>query len=687
MRIAARGYGFTYEGGMVTRRCVTMRLERRPARQCDSPRRATPPRAMPYARGFFLAALICAAWCLTSCGPTVRGPAVVVEGDGPRELVIGGKTVDPDTHAVVLPELQTPQELAAAMGLVDAIQKMTGKRLAIVAEGDSKKTPILVGKCVQSIKDLGADIDFAKLGDEGIAIETKGPALILAGGKRGVYYAVYSFLEDYCGCRWFTPAKTIAPKGGAYHNKEFDVQTDPGAECTLIPTRGTVRIGDLSVRYSPPLELRSTDYPCSRDADWAVRNKINGTQTHLDEAHGGKISYSHFVHTFAGILDPAKEFAAHPEYFSEVKGKRVAERTQLCLTNPEVLAIAKATVRKWIKESPDATIFSVSQNDWANFCTCANCKAVADREESQAGPLIEFVNAIADDIAKDYPGKVIDTLAYQWSRKPPKTVRPRPNVCVRLCSIECCFAHPLEECETNRSFVEDIRGWHKLCDRLYIWDYVINYGHSIMPFPDLEVLAPNIRFFAANGVKGMYEEACYFTKGSEWAELRTWIIAKTLWDPTYDTDMAIGQFLAAYYGPAAGTLRQYVDLEQRQVGEHKAWHAHIFDKPDKPYLGPEFVAEAIRLFDQAEKEAAGSPVFAHRTAVARMPILYLQIVRASAGDADAAALVNRFEAIALKEGVAMVREHAGSGNLDVWLKAQRERLKLAPAEAKPAPAK
>jgi hypothetical protein len=629
---------------------------------------------------FFLGmAALTTVW-LAGCVPAVRGPAVIIEGDGPRELVIGGKTVKEATHAVVLPELQTPQELAAAMDLVAVIQKMTGQRLPIEAESATlKATPIVVGKCVQTIKNLGVDVDFDKLGPEGIAIETRGPALILAGNKRGVHYAVNTFLEDYCGCRWFTPGRTIAPKGGSYWSKELDEQNPAGAECTVIPTRGTVRIGNISVRYSPPLELRSTDYPCSRDADWAVRNKINGTQTRLDEPRGGKISYSHFVHTFSSILDPAKEFAAHPEYFSEVKGKRTAERTQLCLTNPEVLKIAKATVRRWIKEAPEATIFSVSQNDWGNFCTCAGCKAVADREGSQAGPLIEFVNAIADDIARDHPDKIIDTLAYQWSRKPPKAVRPRPNVCVRLCSIECCFAHPLDVCEANRTFVDDIRGWHKLCDRLYIWDYVINYANSFMPFPDLMVLAPNIRFFAANGVKGMYEEACYFTKGSEWAELRTWIIAKTLWDPSYDTDRAIDEFLAAYYGPAAGTLRAYIDLAHRQVAEHKDWHARIFDKPEAPYLGPEFVAEAVRLFDQAEKQAAGDPVQAHRAAVARLPILYLQIVRAKPGDADAAARVDRFEAVARKEGVTMVREHAGSGLLDVWLKAQRERLAIAPA--------
>ena len=56
------------------------------------------------------------------------------------------------------------------------------------------------------------------------------------------------------------------------------------------------------VRFVPPLEYRATDYPSSRDADWAVRNKLNGTQTRIDARRGGKVDYSHFVHTFNDIL-------------------------------------------------------------------------------------------------------------------------------------------------------------------------------------------------------------------------------------------------------------------------------------------------------------------------------------------------------------------------------------------------
>jgi hypothetical protein len=121
----------------------------------------------------------------------------------------------------------------------------------------------------------------------------------------------------------------------------------------------------------------------------------------------------------------------------------------------------------------------------------------------------------------------------------------------RLCSIECCFAHPLESDGLNASFREDLEGWAKICNRLWVWDYVINYAHCIMPFPNLWVLRPNIAFYIRNHVTGIYEEANYFSRGGELAELRTYIIAKTLWDPEYDTEKAIAEFLAGYYGPAA----------------------------------------------------------------------------------------------------------------------------------------
>lgn len=560
-------------------------------------------------------------------------------------VTIGGKPLSAKSHAIVVPEKPTPQEKHAAEDLQAHLAAITGEKLAVVTDTMvGERTPIVVGRSAL-LKQLGVAVDFDSLGAEGIVIKTVGPALVLAGNRRGVLYACYTFLEDYLGCRWFTP------------------------DCTVLPKAGRVDVPEIDRRYIPPLEQRALDYPNTRDADWSVRNKMNGDNHLLDEGRGGKITYRGFVHTFNELVPPEKYFATHPEYYSEIKAKRVGpDQTQLCLTNPNVLRIATDTVRQWIKESPEATIFSVSQNDWDYYCECSDCRALTEKEGSQSGPLLHFVNDIADAISAQYPDKAIDTLAYQYTRKPPREVKPRPNVVIRLCSIECCFVHPLESDSYNESFRTDLQDWSKISKRLWVWDYVINYSHSIMPFPNLYVLKPNINFFIRNGVTGIYEESNYYSKGGELAELRSYIMAKTLWDPSYDTDRAIDEFLAAYYEEAAAPIREYIDLIHKQVREKADLHVTIYSPPDVGYLTPDVMKRSAELFDQAERVVAHKPKVLHRVQVARLPVIYAQI--ALAGDAPDQKLVDRFETIARAEGVTMVSE---GGSLDDWLKARRRK--------------
>jgi hypothetical protein len=324
-----------------------------------------------------------------------------------------------------------------------------------------------------------------------------------------------------------------------------------------------------------------------------------------------------------------------------------------------------------MRESPSATIFSVSQNDWHNYCTCKECSKVMAEEESPMGPYLRFVNAIADTVRDEFPGKAVDTLAYQFTRKPPKKTRPRPNVIVRLCSIECCFSHPLETEAAvdpqNAAFAADLRGWSEISKRLYVWDYVINYAHSIMPFPNLYSLKPNIGFFIRHGVKGIYEEANYFTKGGELAELRTWILAKTLWDPDYDTGRAIDEFLGGYYEEAAPPLRRYIDLIHERAREEKL-HFHIFDGPASPLFSSEVLSRAAGLFVEAEESVAAKPAVLKRVKVAALPLAYVRIARLLAELKEPKArnaerlellksLFQSFDAAARGEGITHVSEH------------------------------
>jgi len=570
---------------------------------------------------------------------------------------IGGVPVQADTHAIVIPNEPTPQESYAAGELQGHIRLITGQELPVLGEAEAgDRTALAVGN-TGLLRGLNPPPDLAGLGVEGIHIRTDGSTLILAGNKRGVLYATYVFLEDYLGCRWFT------------------------ADCATWPATGAIEVPPIDRRYIPPLEYRCTDYPNARLANFALRNRLNGRDQRLSEEQGGKVTYKGFVHTFDALVPPSKYFASHPEYYSQIDGKRVGpEGTQLCLSNPDVLRIATATVRSWLAEDPDVDIISVSQNDNPNYCRCPQCNRLAEQEGSQSGPLLQFVNAIAADIAADYPSVLIDTLAYAYTRKPPRSARPRENVVVRLCSLECCFLHPLATDPVNASFVQDLEGWSRICPRLHLWDYVANFNHSISPYPNLQVVKPNVSLLLSKGCKGVYEEGCYYTKGAELAELRSYLIAKTLWDPNYDTDRAINEFSAAYYGAAATYVERYVELVKTTALNTPNFHLYLRTPPTAEYITSELLSEADALFDQAEAAVSGDETLLHRVQVARLPVMYAEIMRQQdslyseqgdqlvlAGSTDLQALAARFGEIASAEEVIRVSEGGPTAPLDAWL--------------------
>src|SRR5262249_20751239 len=152
----------------------------------------------------------------------------------------------------------------------------------------------------------------------------------------------------------------------------------------------------------PALEYREVFWTdIMRDADFAARHRLNGEHYKLTEKHGGRrVVYFPFVHSFDSLI-PRELYAEHPEYFPLIEGQRKYGYVQRCLSYPDVLKLAITNVRQWIKEHPEATIISVSQNDTANWCHCDTCKALDDAEGSPAASLLKFVNAIAEEIESD----------------------------------------------------------------------------------------------------------------------------------------------------------------------------------------------------------------------------------------------------------------------------------------------
>jgi hypothetical protein len=545
-------------------------------------------------------------------------------------------------YRIVLSTNAPPAERYAAEELQSYLQKISGAKLPIINDAErAGSREILLGDNAH-LAALGQHIDISKLGNDGFVLRVAHNRLIIIGGKpRGTLYGVYELLEQHLGVRWFTP------------------------DLEVVPHKNRISLVALNETKIPALEYREVFWSeMMHNPDFGARHRVNGPNCNLTEKHGGPaVVYFPFVHSLDNLI-PQDLYQEHPEYFPLIKGERVKGYVQRCLSNPDVLKMAIHRVRQWIKEHPDATIISVSQNDVGKWCQCDQCKALDDAEGSTSASLIRFVNSVAEAIEPDYPNMRIDTLAYQYTRKPPKTLRPRRNVIIRLCSIECCFAHSLADCPStpNSRFRDDIVAWQPVAPKLYVWDYTTDFGHYEQPFPNFDVLQPNVKFFVQHGVSGLFEQGNYSAGGSgEMEPLRAYLLAELLWNPETDVHKHTTEFLNAYYGKAAPQIRAYLELEHAQVRQGKL-HIHIFDRPKSAYLNEEFLNAADQLLAQAEQQADNDDI-KFRVQTARLPIWYVQLAVDRVPAEGRADLLRKFLEIAHKAGVSNISE---SKALDAW---------------------
>ena len=385
-------------------------------------------------------------------------------------------------------------------------------------------------------------------------IEGNRPGMDIRGGNgRGVLYGVYGFLEKYAGLRAFTPTLEVYPTEG-------DIVIEEGK----------------MIEFYPVFEMRVNDWyrwavGNPNTIPWCVKNGVNmidGWWASWQEELGGAWDYGgYFVHTLGSLTGTGGGGDRNP-----------------CLTDPNNLEKAIANVRARLESRPSTTILSVSQNDTDARCTCENCAAIDRLEGSPSGTLLRFVNAIAENIAEDYPHVTIDTLAYDYTQTPPKITVPRENVCIRLCTFHCHFTHPLTDptCSENAKFCRDLEAWSKICDNIHIWDYTTNFKYYIPTYANLHVLQQNMQLFAKYNAKGMFPQGNSQSISGEFGELRAYLLAKLMMNP-YMTEeeyyALMDEFLEAYYGDGWAYIRMYIDKTSEMYSEGCGGiYMHPFDR-------------------------------------------------------------------------------------------------------------
>lgn len=522
-------------------------------------------------------------------------------------LSVDGRT----QFVIVTSSSPSAEEATAAEWLAESLQQVTGAMFPIVKDGSSE----LPASRIHIVAD-------PELRPEEWRIRTHEGTLWLSGGApRGTIYAICEFLESHVGLF------------------RFDVFTEH------IPDKPTLIIQAADRRGCPAFKHRYlfTGFPYAHPAPvgsngqrWRVWNKEH---SYAGPATG---DYPRIVpdgvHTFGRFL-AVKEFAAsHPEYFSmDAEGRRMTDDhgqpscwVQLCVTNDDVRRITLERARQMLRDDladaertgrTPAQLLVLSQNDnTVNLCLCPVCRSFADREGSESGPLIDFVNSVADGLKAEFPDVVVQTEAYNFTLKPPLSVRPAAGVMVRYCDNYGLsdMTRPLSD-PRNADRLTLLDGWAKGAGHLAVWDYwrtIEDHPPGMLaPSSNVRAMVRDIRLFKERGVSFVTVEVEDFMGAglnSEWMSydlqsfipLRVWLGMKLLDDPSKDPEELLTVFCSGYYGASAVPMRALLNLiEDRQelvAVNSSARRRHVWIEA---LCDAAFFSTAMQLLEAAELAA------------------------------------------------------------------------------------
>ena len=515
----------------------------------------------------------------------------------------------------------TPVEKTAVQELTDHLKKILGRDVAAVKEGSAVSgRRIYVGYTKFASEQLGVQ----KFGAEESLLKGVGDHLIITGGKpRGVLYGVYEFLERFGNVIWLDPDHTVIPYNPALTwQKDLNLRTAP-----VFRYRG-IYINGINISKGRE-KLRA----------YMSRNRENifwqGVFTKEERERWGitpllgRPSPLNTMHYYS-VLWPREGMESARSL--NVVGERDYSRSycgpgQICFSSP--LARKKVSeqmigfIREDRKEFPSnpPPFYNLSINDTQDRCVCKECTSRAKKYNSYAGTVLEFVNAVAEEVGKVYPDVRIQTSAYLFTEKAPDGIRMNKNVINRLSPspyVGCQTMLPLTS-PVNSETLLNLKKWSEL-GKIHIWNYWVvfgNYPGRNSGVTNIPVLQGNLQLFHKLGSDYVFSE-CEFPETASFHALRVYLGYQLIRNPYQDMDVLLKRFFTAWYGAAAPAMRKFFDYQnKRQVAELKK---DGIDSTERPYLDATFFQFAERCFQEAEKSAGKNALLQQRIAQERISV-------------------------------------------------------------------
>lgn len=528
-----------------------------------------------------------------------------------------------DGVKVVLPSGgATRFEKTAKDELCKYLAKATGEKVDAVGEDDfaGGGRAVYVGRTRFA---AACGIDCGALKEEEWVLKDAGGGLVVAGGDAGVLFAAYHLLEDVVGIHWLDP-------------------TDEG---DYMPPVRHVDWSGVDLRGRPKLRYRHVYIvPGDAGSRFLARNRAT-TGRDIYGASGS----SHTIYTTMGNADEIRRlFREHPDWFPLIDGRRYchlenascASQSQLCFTNPELFAYWTAKMREWILRDREKAAkagrkppmyYAIDQNDcFDGFCRCEACAAIAKREGSNAGILLDFANRVASALAPEFPDVRFQMMALHSTEKPPAEMVAAPNVTIRLCDTTSNLLLPWTAPE-NAKHLDNLNAWTRHASAIGMWDYSITYGSPICvnyPTPAERTFAADLRMLRDRKGEGVFFEH-EEPVAADMRDLKVWVEFKLAEDPDLDGDALIKTFTDLYYGEAAGAaIRRYrlmLEEKGRASGARVSWFPGL---SDYAFIDLDAFVEAYSIYGEAMAAVRGDATRSARVEHAFLSLDRLYAIRA-----------------------------------------------------------
>ena len=505
---------------------------------------------------------------------------------------------------VVLPNNVSVTEKTAAQELQVLLKKVS--QISLVKEGTKTSGKVIYVGNTSFAKKNNAVRKFDT--EEWLIQAVDANTLILNGGRRGVVYASYEFLERFADVMF------------------LDQYTTKGPDKEPVWTKNCKLTG------KPAFEWRALYSYFPRDNKgrhlWSMRSRQNfflneKLHPHM-KAHGltpyfgrPRANHTFYYYTREWKNAPDEYFALSPRNGKRERATSPSGPGQICFTHPEVRKLFAAQLEKFIQqdmaEHKDAppVCYAISANDNNYPCVCANCKAAAKKLGNYTGLVIDFVNYLARSVAKKYPHVKLKFSAYLFAQNPPVPgTKIEKNLSPGIAQMGMewedfsSFSRTKRDSllprhhAVNKKALTEFKKWASF-GKLSIWDYFITWQKRGFLTDNADAICSNLKYY--NGqvevMFGEIEDPLH----TSFHPLRMYLVHRFWNNPSLDAAKEIDRFMTAYYGKASAEMKA---LRALILTENKSLNGKItVPMTQRKNLNAQYFTSAEKLFNAALKKA------------------------------------------------------------------------------------